>query len=64
MKCTKEPVIKPESSKAVTRGLKTSQRAGGQSILHIPTPDYSRIRPKVDTWRREGEIVRDDEVSS
>jgi hypothetical protein len=42
--------IKPETSKAVTRGFKRSQSGERGCILHIPTPDYSVIPPKVDCW--------------
>jgi hypothetical protein len=27
--------------------------AGGCPLLHIPTPDYSTILPRVDCWRRK-----------
>jgi hypothetical protein len=46
------PDIRPESSKAVTRNFRRHQRAGRRPPLHISTPDYSGILPKVDCWRR------------
>jgi hypothetical protein len=63
MKCAQERDMKLESSKAVTSARKRSERSGSRRIVHIPTPDYSIIRPKVDSWRRESEIGSDDEVS-
>jgi hypothetical protein len=62
-KCAQARDIKTESTKAVTPGPKRSKRAGSRRILHIPTPDYSYIQPKTDSWRRESEICSDDEVS-
>jgi hypothetical protein len=47
------PGMKPESSKAVTRGFRRHQRAGSRPILNYPIPDYSAIPPKVDCWRRD-----------
>jgi hypothetical protein len=42
--------IKPETSKAETGGFKRSQSGERGRILHIPTPDYSVILPKVHCW--------------
>jgi hypothetical protein len=62
-KCAQERDMKTKSTKAVTPGLKRSERAGRGRILHIPTPDYSYIQPKTDSWRSESEIGCDEEVS-
>jgi hypothetical protein len=48
--------MKPESSKAVTQGFRRNQWAGGHCIVHFPVPDYSKIPPKVDTWRKKPKI--------
>jgi hypothetical protein len=40
--------IKTETSKAATRSFKRNQSVERGRILHIPSPDYSVIPPKVD----------------
>jgi hypothetical protein len=58
------PDIKPESSNAVTQGLRRSQHVRGRCILHIPTPDYSKISPKIDARRRNPRIGDNDKKVS
>jgi hypothetical protein len=58
--CVQKPHIQPQSSKPVTQGIRRAQRVGGRRILNYPTPDYSKIAPKVDSGRRKQNI---DEVS-
>jgi hypothetical protein len=61
--CAQEPHIQPQSSETVTRGIRRAQRVGGHRILNYPTPDYSKIPPKVKFVRRKQEIGDDVEVS-
>jgi hypothetical protein len=64
VRCMQPPVIKPLSSKAVTRSFRSSQRTGSLPVIHFPTPDYSKTPAKVDCWRRKPKIaVEDNEVS-
>jgi hypothetical protein len=48
-------VIKPQSSRAVTRYASGHRRAGKRRIVHFPIPDYSDVKPKVDCWRKDWE---------
>jgi hypothetical protein len=61
--CAQKPHIQPQSSKPVTQGIRRAQRVGDHRVLNYPTPDYSKIAPKVDCMRRKQEIGDDAEVS-
>jgi hypothetical protein len=63
MKCEEAPDVKRDSSKAPAPGVKRSQNAGGKPVWYIPPPDYSKFRPKVQTWRRKPEVGNSDKVS-
>jgi hypothetical protein len=63
MKWEEAPNVKRDSSKAPAPGVKRSQNAGGKRILHIPTPDYSKMEPKIESWRRKPEVGNSDKVS-
>jgi hypothetical protein len=43
--------MKPESSDTVTRGVRRYRRAVAHHLMDYPTPDYSKIPPKVNCWR-------------
>jgi hypothetical protein len=60
MPYAKDPDVKPESSKAVTRDFRRDQHAGTKRILQYPLPDYSKIQARVSTWRRKPKIDGDD----
>jgi hypothetical protein len=47
------PGIKPESTKAVSRGFRRHRRAGNRRNLNYPIRDYIAIPPKVDCWGRD-----------
>jgi hypothetical protein len=53
VKCTQTKKLELEPGKPVTGGLTRKQRARFYRIVDIPTPDYTKIPPKVDCWRRE-----------
>jgi hypothetical protein len=48
--------INSKLRKSVARGFKRYQIAKRGHILHIRTPNYSFILPKVDCWRRDQEF--------
>jgi hypothetical protein len=51
VRCSQALGMQLESSKAVTGDFRRNQCGRCQIILHFPTPDYSKIPSKVDTWR-------------
>jgi hypothetical protein len=55
--------MEAKRSRAASQTVKRNRIAGGCPILHIPTPDYSLVMPKVNTWRLPQEVNGDDEVS-
>jgi hypothetical protein len=55
--CAQGNDIKPASSDTVNRAYKTRQQAGVHRIRQFPIPDYSKLSPKVDTWRRKPKIA-------
>jgi hypothetical protein len=50
-----------KSEEAVIRGVRRDQSAAESCrILHFPKPDYKRIPPKVDCWRKKQQLGGDD----
>jgi hypothetical protein len=47
---TQAPDMKPQSSDTVTRGIRRHKRAVAHRLMDFPTPDYSKIKPKVSCW--------------
>jgi hypothetical protein len=55
--------MEAKGSRAASQTVKRNRSPGGFHILHIPTPDYSSVMPKVNTWRLPQEVNGDHEVS-
>jgi hypothetical protein len=62
--CSQAPNMKLESFKAVTRDFRRNHCNQCQSILHYPIPDYNKIPPKVDAWRRTSKVGFEDKLVS
>jgi hypothetical protein len=50
-----------ESSEAATPGPKGNQRTRFHRLVTFPIPDYTKIKPKVDTWRENPETGGENE---
>jgi hypothetical protein len=53
VKCAQAPDIKPKSPDTTPGGIRRQHRAGVHRIMDFPIPDYTKIPPIVDCWRRK-----------